>query len=509
MAFSLAVYETPTGAIIEDWTRRASNTTFTTNEHGFDSLQADIHMSRRNATQWLRRKGMPHITLCDRASERVWEGRLEDVSIEDEGIHIGAYGYWRAYSDNPYTSLWIKTDFEDFTPVTDAVGSAYTPEMYDMSLDGRIQITTKKGEVYGNNTNYGSYVYRSPHLGGQKIVQVAFTYETNVTSAFGVYLGSWDELFSVPASEWAIAGNGAVQTGTVTQTLATPRSYIAFSLYSSASHTSTVDTGAHYFRITQVIIKTSIASSDIRPDDIVKSLVSFVSSKNASQVSPITSRILANTFDLTSGIWEDTYPSQIIEELSARGDASSRVWEAKVWLDRILWFQPKETVTNMYYVDDGDVKLEKTAEKLYNSVYATYKAFNGDDRIQRTADVLDSASINQNAIKRTLQVNDGGTSPTDAANRAASAVATYRDLAPRASLSIRRAFDEYGNRVPLYRIRSGDLIVFRAGITAIEQDARFSQFLIAKTSYSTHEKRITVEPADPAASLVTLLGGTY
>lgn len=517
MGLSIGVYTRANGPMLADWTRLARGAQFGTNEHGYDTFSATILMNRRDAARWLRRRGTPHIAVTERSGVGVWEGRLEDVAIEAEGIRIVAYGYWRAYSDVVYTSLWTKTDFEDFEALNVDNHADANPGVYEMDANSRIYIAPKKGDDFGSaNSALGVFGYETPHLGAKQIVQVAFDYSFKGDANWNVALQRWSgagtPTWTFVASDWSLSGNGAVQAGTVTQTLGAGTDRIAFRIYrNAATATYTLETGNYYFKITGIRITTSIVAATVNPDEVVKAMITYVNAYNGSSIaSSATSGVQANTFALNSALWEDTTPADIIDELAARGDAAGRRWEAKVWENRALRFHPAGTNGDVYFVDNGDVELNRSTEMMYNAAYATYKGNTQNNRTLRTAVGTDPGSIAANRLTRLQTVDADTTNSTEATSVRDNAIANSKALTPRANISFRRVYDQSGTIIPLYRLRAGDLVIVRGGNTAIEKDyAKFSQILLGRTMFDVDNRRISVEPADPAATLVALLGGTY
>ena len=99
----LAVYTTPTGSIIADWTSIAIGVEFEKDEHGYKSLSAFIPLPFAEAMLFYNRPGTPHLELTYSGS-CIWQGRIEDVSIVAGGISIVAFGYYRAFADQLYTA---------------------------------------------------------------------------------------------------------------------------------------------------------------------------------------------------------------------------------------------------------------------------------------------------------------------------------------------------------------------------------------------------------------------
>ena len=172
-----------------------------------------------------------------------------------------------------------------------------------------------------------------------------------------------------------LVGNGALQTGTVTQDLATARDRICFTMYCTAAAAEyTGETGDYNLTITGLRVKTTTAST-VTADAIAAALASYVNGINSSQLSAETTLIAAPGLDLTDEVYEDEYPADILTRLVGLGDDQTppRQWEVGVWENRLLHLRVRGSAGRAWYVDAGSLDVERSLATLSNAAYGVYQ----------------------------------------------------------------------------------------------------------------------------------------
>lgn len=101
----VGLYTDPTASakMLLDLTGRVRGLTLKTNNHGFMDARGFIPMNQAEAFWLFDRPGLPHLAVNWNGFV-VWEGRLEDFKIVGEGAEFAAFGYYRGYTDTPYTA---------------------------------------------------------------------------------------------------------------------------------------------------------------------------------------------------------------------------------------------------------------------------------------------------------------------------------------------------------------------------------------------------------------------
>lgn len=504
---ALQIYDAPGGALLLDASPQASGVTIATNEHGFESLRANIRLSFAEAFRLYDRPGLPHVALSDAAAGVAWEGRLEDVAITDGGVAITALGYWRALADAPYTALWSDSSVAEWRPVLPSEDATREPARWQMDNNNRLYLAPRKGETFGTPNYYaGEYTYETPAGGERTITTVTFTYALFAPVGWTGFLRSQTRAWATPAVEWSLAGNGALQSGTVTQNLATPRDRICFGLYfGNAAAAYAGETGATYLRITGLRVKTTTAAT-VTADAIAGALATYVNGINSTQISASGALIASPALDLTDELYEDEAPADILTRLAALGDNATppKQWEVGVWENRLLHLRVRGSAGRAWYVDAAGLELERSLETLRNAVYAVYRDAAGVT--QRTAAATDAASAARYGLTRRAALRADTTSATQAGVQRDAYLQDRKDPPARAGITIWAIYDAAGARWPLYAVRSGDTITLRNLPPTLSGDVdRIRTFRISRTEYKCDDDTLSVEPEEPAPSLETML----
>jgi hypothetical protein len=571
----------PGGALVSDDSARATALTFATNVHGFAELRSSVPMALTEAFSRFDRAGLPHQRLNDGAGT-VYEGRLEDLAINGDGITSTALGYSRALSDSPYTALWSSTDVTQWRPILASEVGGSTPDRYAFDTSNRLYITAQKNATLGN-TGAGKYAmlgYLAPSQGSRSIIGVSFDYVYSLPVAnWRVAFQTKNADFTGIANPWLFTSVGAtgVVTGNIFVTFASAQIVNFFMDYNAADAVFSGETGSAYLIITNVRLVTSTANKVdttttanvlagsnvsvpvvssarmyvgqrlhmgipaalginatvlsipdsthftadlsaamasgsnvqahvIYADEIVKDMVSAVSTLNPTQLSSSTALVQSPALDLLNESYQDQYPSDILTRLIGLGDnqATPRQWEWAVWENRQLVYQPRGSTARTWYVDLSQPNIERTLNALANSVYADYQESGG--RTLRSALSSDAASIARYGVTRRTMLPVQSTSTTQVAIQQAAQLADTKDPIPRARLTVEAVFDQNGARWPLTAVRANDTIVIRNLPPTLGTVIDRVRILRAvRTELDLFSGVLTIEPESPLPSLTALL----
>lgn len=471
-----------------DLTPLASGTKFSSGKHGFAQLSTFIQCGQTQAFYCYNRPGVPKI-LVSNGCDVVYEGRVEDVAIVPGGVQIAALGYWRAYSDLPYTELWSATTLTDWRVMNQNDGTFYSHQKHEMDTNNnRLYMAPRKNEVFAVGFDAAGYTYAIPHQRTQRnITVVSFDYELYGSANWRLRLASMADDLTGGLAEWSLDGNGALQTGTVTQVLATPNDRVAFWLYFlAASATYTGETGAYYAKITNLRLKTVNAS--VYASVIAGALAAHVNTTNSGQASASTALIDSPGVDLMNELYEDAAPADILDRLSGLGDSASppNVWETGVYEQQLLYFRARGgAAAKAWYVDVVDLPtIERTLDALANNTYSIYRDASG--RTLRTADQADQDSVATNGLTRTRAVGSSTTNSTQAGVQRDAALADGKNPVPRTSIPVGRiVYDASGAVCPSYLVRAGDTVTIRnIPPTAGTSIDRVRTFRVAETNWT-------------------------
>lgn len=498
---SLCVYEDTTRSrLIADLSARARRVTMTTNVHGYSTLTCLVPMTLREAFTWYDRPGLPHVVV-DFCSKPVWEGRLEDVSIVNEGVALGAFGYWRAYSDLPYTALWSVTSVADWRIITGDDVSTVNESLYQQDNNNRLFVATTKGTAYTSGADSGGYVYVTPDGGLRDIQHVSFTYDYNLPANWTVRASAFDSSFG-SAIGTSITTAGGAASGTFTWDIsATPRAIAAVRIYNSsgATYTETSETGAHYLKVTSPRLK-STTSSTVQASDIAAGLAAWVNSMNSSQAQASASKIEATGVDLTDEVYADETPADILNRIIKTGDSSGNQLEVGVWSDRYLHLRRRGKYGMAWYVDAATLEVERSLDTLHNSAYVVYQSATG--RTLRTASNGNGYSQIRYGVRRRAAVSATTTSSATAVDIRQAYLADNSDPIPRSSITFDRLYDSAGGLYPLWLCRSGDTITIRNLPTSVSAAIdRIRTFTVSETRYDLSNNTLSVVPELPLETL--------
>lgn len=99
----LGIYSGKNGSLLGDYSARAVGARFGSNKHGFAGCSFFVPMALAESFQLYDRPGTPWVYVNWNGLS-VWEGRVEDVAIEDAGVTVTALGAWRYFMDTYYTA---------------------------------------------------------------------------------------------------------------------------------------------------------------------------------------------------------------------------------------------------------------------------------------------------------------------------------------------------------------------------------------------------------------------
>lgn len=251
------------GALLLDCTPFTTGCSFTTNEHGFDGLQADIDQALMEAFRLYDQPGLLYVGLTA-YGQVVWEGRLEDPALRSgqgsSGLTVQALGFWRALSDTPATALFSITNTSSFRPMLQTEVSTSRPDRFTMDTNNRLYIAPQKNATLGTtgSSKFGSLCYLSPDDGARGIIAVQFDFELTTPAAnWRGLFRTRDASFTGIANVWILASAGAgTLTGSIFATFASAQ-IVDFSMdFNAADAVFAGETGSAYLKITNCRLAT-------------------------------------------------------------------------------------------------------------------------------------------------------------------------------------------------------------------------------------------------------------
>lgn len=243
----------------------------------------------------------------------------------------------------------------------------------------------------------------------------------------------------------------------------------------------------------------------IYADEIVRDIISSVSTLNSNQLSSSTTLVQSPALDLFDELYEDELPSAVLDRLIGLGDNATppRLWEWGV-TGRKIYFRPEGDAALAWYVDASTIDVQRTIEQLSNSAYAVYQ--DGNNRALRTPTAANSASVARYGITRRQSVKATTTSLVQATVQRDGVIDDKANPAPRFGLTFSAVYTAGGARVPIWLPRAGDTITIRNLPPTIASDIdQIRTFRIARTTCDLMTRTLTVEPAVPLPTMAALI----
>lgn len=199
----------------------------------------------------------------------------------------------------------------------------------------------------------------------------------------------------------------------------------------------------------------------IYPDEVIKHLVAVYNVANTTEISNVTSAIQSQAIDIDLAVFEDQYMTEIINDMIALGDTSTRQWVALIYEDRQLLVRPRGS-GQVWYTDVSELEIARSLAEMFNSVYTIYPNPNeaGIDNL-RTAITTDPLSISKYGITRRKAYKVETSIYTQAATVRNTLLEAQKDPIPRATIKIDRIMDQYDNVYPLFMARADDILILR------------------------------------------------
>lgn len=535
MQIQLALSSIVTDQLLADWSNRVVACAIRTSEHGYESCEAELTVPFFEAFLYYQQLGPLKIRVTW-GSYCVWEGRLEDptqFAHATSGLRITAFGAWVAFNDAPYTALWSDTRLNQWRPMTERDISLYVPSRFAIDTSNYLSIAPTKNAIYANtgvNFVIGGLVFQIPDQSTRQIVGISFDYTFLCPTSWEAGLVRRSTISGASTTLVSYNGSGALQTGTFNTTLTADNILQFYLYYNAAAATYTGETGANYFRVTNIRVVTSTANrvnttlgttilagtrtvtpasmariyvgqklqiahstsvgetvvvtaitsttftavfanahnlADsvtahvIYPDEIIKDCVTTLNALNPTQVNAELGSIQSQSIDIDQAIYEDVYPTDIINSLIAKSDNQTppRQWVAMVYNNQTLIVRPRGS-GNAWFTDITSLDVVRTLAQLYNSVYVVYKEPN-DQRSLRTATSTDVDSVAKFSITRRKAVVVETADSVQATKIRDSVIALQTDPVPRANIELDRIYDRFGNPWPLFMMKADDTLTIR------------------------------------------------
>lgn len=495
------------GDVLADWSHTAVITQEpSTNEHGFEAFGVFVPLPLHEAAMFYDLAINKWLTVSYGAG-RVYEGRVEDRKLVDGGIELVALGAWRALSDLPYTALWSNTLTQKFEPIgafseaRASLGGSISAVnwRYELNNNNRVYIAPKAEEHLPFNAA-AYYLYQNIDEAHRPIVRFKADYVFEAPAGWEVGFSRRESDLGFLEEVALLEGDGTEQTGSIDVTFAGCDALtVEMRNQGAATNFGPDATGDWYVSLTNIRIQTA-ADDAITADLIANDLVSYVNNINPDSIDSSSVLIESPNLDLENELYEDVYGADILKRLIALGDDQTppRRWEAAVWDKLRLTFRPLTTGFD-WYIDLEDLRIESSLDTLYNQVYAKFGS-------ERTAVANDEHSQIVHNLKRGKQIAVTTESESQAEVHRDAALEDTKSETPRASVTVSRVYDQYGNLYFPWLIRAGDTLTIRNLQPTLSPDIdRVRKFRIIRTQPQLATNQMICTPERELPSLEFLL----
>lgn len=472
-----------------------------THERGFLECVLGLNVDPSVARAMLAGGGTPRVYVTDDGAP-VWDGRIERVGRVDGNAVLYARGFYSSLSDRTHTAIYAMSNAGAFKPLEYSLNTAFKPMFWDLRLyESGLFITPRKGETHGGSVNAGGLYYVMPFGGYNYIYSVTFTYAFYAPAGWNAFVRSSvynaNAAFSSDSADWALAGTGALQTGTVTQVLAANKTVVTFGMNdTNVAAALGVDTGTYYFKVTNITVNG--VSSSPTTTQVVAGAVGQVAAQNPGQINSSTIMVTASE-TVTDIVCSNTDVQDVLAECASMGDGSNNPVEYGVFDDKTLFYQTRGTNARTWYTDETGFEVERGFEDVWNSIRVMYTDVFGNAVGSSVAE--DALSIAYWGIYRARRYESGVTKSTAADDVANTTIEKSAAVVPSIRGALTHVFDRSGVAFNLYAIRSGDILVVRSLEYGDAADT-FNGFRISKTKYTAGVNResLTIELESANAS---------
>ncbi len=230
---------------------------FSTGEHGMERCDLTLGMSFKEAAHYFSLAGSPNLHIAGKGP--YFRGRVEDITIDNNGIVLVAYGLWSILDDEQtYTALWSTTSFDDWEELTEENLSDVMADGYKTDSRDRLYIAPTKGKAFVSGALGGLY-FMVPDGGLRNASVVMFAYEWVAGANWTFRVRSFTSTFSSANTFFADTPSSyATKTGAKFYTY-TAAATLSIEMYSNYFSAKTLGTAIN-------AVSTTLAPSSLRVD---------------------------------------------------------------------------------------------------------------------------------------------------------------------------------------------------------------------------------------------------
>lgn len=555
IGLQLAVLDGPRGHVLADWSFAVRALQVAEGGHGYESMSAEIIMSRLQALRWARRRRLMWARVSSGAVV-IWEGRVEDMGASDYGLKIQGFGLWRQFSDWVYTRAWSAVGYGRWRAATADDGADYLPDRFEIDNNNRIYIAPREGETFDDGV-VGALVIESPAGGlmGWRAFEcdyifiaptgwrmeitadatVIFALDSSGVDLTGAFATTFDESTTVAVRMFYNSGTPttmAVNTGdsylrisnyriastpalvvdtTLTADVTAPGSqavtpasmvniYVGQKLrvFGSFYSETIIVTAITTTTFTAVFAQThtagdSVTAIGVGAETVLADMLEQHGDETWLAAGQTFVDVPAGTLDIDDGWWEDMRQSDVLLELAERLGGRWRVGVGP-WQ---MVFLRQLTGGRAWVVDVDDLNLQQSVAGLVNEAYGLYQ--NGNGRRLVTATVRDEASVARHGFLRQGLIDSRGMSEGSANDLRDDLLDAKSAPPPRLSFAVVRVRTAVGGATAAkWQVRVGDTVTI-ANVPAalLVGGTDIFSFTVGRVLFDVVKNNLVIEPETP------------
>jgi hypothetical protein len=205
--------------------------------------------------------GTLHAQVNADGARAIFEGRVENPTLTDNGTTVEALGYSRALTDLPYTAVWSDTTLERWRVLRETDLAAILANRANYDQQNRLYLSPEKNATWPNAASTAGYLYEPPDGGQRQIVGYSYDFAVLLPANFRVELYRANAALGVFTLLHQINTTGVLQTGSRNFSF-TADDRLLWDVYNNtgAPVVYAPENDAGYVKITNSRVVTSIAN---------------------------------------------------------------------------------------------------------------------------------------------------------------------------------------------------------------------------------------------------------
>ena len=149
MKYQVALFESPTGALVADHTAMITQLQWATDTGGDKDLTYTALIAPRDAMALFDRRDILHVRVS-RGGEVLWQGRVTGAGVSIESatsVRIQALGYRTALYDTLYTAMWVDQQLTEWVALDGGGNSRLVARGPLVGVEAEVFVADATGRV--------------------------------------------------------------------------------------------------------------------------------------------------------------------------------------------------------------------------------------------------------------------------------------------------------------------------------------------------------------------------